>query len=165
MIYIIVLLIIIILFTEIKLNLKYENHFNIYLLIGKVFRKKLSIKQNKKPSFKNIKILKKFINNSLKYITIDKIYIKLWYLILDDPYMVFSGYMLLNTIRYKCHSKFKKVKKEDFELKYNNLKHNLELDILISISIGECILLLITNLPKILLLIKKEKKYERISNN
>lgn len=165
MIYIIVLLIIILLFTRIKLNLQYGQSLKVYLLIGKIFKKKLTIKQSKKPSLKNIKILMKFIDNSLKYITIDKINIKLWYLILDDPYVVFCGYMLLNSIRYKCHSEFKKVKHENFELKYNNLKHSLELDILISISIGELILLLIINLPKLLLLIKKEKKYERISNN
>ena len=52
-----------------------------------------------------------------------------------------------------------------FELKYNNIKHNLKLDILISISIGRLLLVFIMNLPKILLLIKEEKKYEGISNN
>lgn len=164
MIYLIVLLIIILLFIRIKLNLKYENNLSIYLLVG-IFKKKLTVKQNKKPKFKSIKIISNLIKKSLKHIMIDKIDIKLWYLILDDPYIVFSGYMLLNTIRYKCHSEFKRVKKENFELKYNNLKHTLELDILISISIGELILLLIINLLKLLLLIKKEKKYERISNN
>ena len=165
MIYIIVLLIIIILFTRIKLKVLYTNCLNLYLLIGSIFKKRIPMKKQKKVKIKNIGILNNILNSSLKHITINKIDIQLWYLILDDPYFVFSGYMLLNTIRSKCYNSFRKVKKENFELKYNNIKHNLKLEILISISIGRLLLVFIMNLPKILLLIKEEKKYERISNN
>lgn len=165
MIYIIVLLIIILLFTRIKLKLTYNNNFNIYLLIGKIFSKKLNRKKEDKPKFRIIKIVFDLTSDLLKHITIDKIDIKLWFLIIDNPYLVFSGYMLLNTIRSKCFNEFRKVKQESFELKYNNIKHDLTVDILISMSIGRFLLLSIIKLPKILLLIKEEKKYERISNN
>lgn len=179
MIYIILLVVFLILILKISIDIVYDNNIKICLIIcgfikidltNKIIKRINEQKAkdfliNLRQNIKQVKVGLPLIKKVCRYFCIRNINITFRYLVWDNPYLVFLGYMFLLEVRRFCIDSFRKVQNESFEIKYNYEYHNVIFSINLSIRLWQIILVFLTNLSSFIKLIKKEYKNERASNN
>lgn len=153
-----ILLLSILFLVKVELKIEKKEEVFIFLIIGKLYKKRLNQGSNSNFELKDIlEIIKKLnqsiVNNIFKSSSLKKIEIEAGFKIDDSPYVIFLGHMILLTIRNELSSMFKKVKKESYNVVINNKK--LEGKLILSISLLKLVTIILSNYQEFKMIIKK----------
>lgn len=153
-----IIVLVILMLLKVELRVEKKDELSAYLIIGKIYKKKLNIKSEKKLKLKrilvNIKMFQQpIVNKILKASIIEEIEIKVGFKVSDSPYIVFLGYMSLLMVKNKLYTMVKKVNKESYNMVINHKK--IEGKLKISISLLKLVIIILSNYQEFKMIIKE----------
>ncbi len=152
------MLFLILIIIKVRLIIENDKKLKIILTVGKIYKIQLN-KENKKQKTEAkevLEVIKKIANpfllNFLKYTTGD-ISIIVGNNLFDSPYLIFSSYMVLISIKEEITKLVNKVKKEDYQVIID--QKFLKMKLIFSISLLKLVIIILTNYQNFKLLIKE----------
>lgn len=153
-----IVIIIVLLVIRVQLKVEKKEKFKIFLVIGGIYKKKLNKEENSDYGFKEFletinRLNKPILDKILTKSTVKKVDVTASFNLEDNPYIIFSGHLLLLELRKQLILIFKKIKKERYQVLIGNKK--LEGKLILSIGLIKLVIIILSNYPEFKMIIKK----------